>query len=394
MALKDILEKLRNRAGKPGKDGEPRKWRRWILPALALLLILGTLFGDNGGFVEVEPGEVAVKYNNTGFALFGEGSTVIKEQGVISFMPLFQRVEKLDIRPQIFTMLGTDAEVKTTHRGSLGTTTTPNHNRTKRLTVRAADGSNFYFERVEIHYQVVPSMAGEVIRQNGRGDDYKWRAMRVHSRGILRDEFGKHSFIDISNPQNYAEAITTAKLALNKRLEDLGIEVTTILISKPKFDQRVETAIEDRQESEQEVEVQEEKRNKLRQQKGRRVQQVEQEKNAEYQQLLGELAAQKQQAQNALIAAKREADKYFIDREASGVAYRDEKITRAKANAVAYQRQAEGVVAQINAIGEQGPDVLNREIAEHVLPQLEKVSARPFSRPSTPIDIRHLDRAE
>lgn len=388
MALKDILDKLR------AKDGEPPKWRRWILPLLALLFVLGTLFGDNGGFVEVEPGEVAVKYNNTGFGLFGEASTVIKEQGVISFLPLFQRVEKLDIRPQIFTMEGTTSTVKNKTRGTLSSKVVIDHNRTKRLTVRAADGSNFYFERVEIHYQVVPSMAAEVIRQNGRGDDYKWRAMRVHSRGILRDEFGKHSFSDISNPQNYAEAITSAKQALNERLKDLGIEVNTILISKPKFDQRVETAIEDRQESEQEVEVQEEKRNKLRQQKGRRVQQVEQEKNAEYQQLLAELEAEKRQAQNALIAAKREADKYYIDREAAGIAYRDEKVTRAKANAVAYQKQAEGVVAQINAIGEQGPDVLNREIAEHVLPQLSKVSARPFTRPSTPIDIRHLQRPE
>lgn len=390
MALKDILDKLRSRS----TDGPPR-WRKWLLPGFALLVVLGMLFGDGGGFVEVEPGEVAVKYNNTGLGLFGEPSKVIKEQGVISFMPVFQRVEMLDVRPQIFTMEGSTADVKNVSRGSLGgKKVIADHNRTKHLTVRAADGSNFYFERVEIHYQVVPSMAGEVIRQNGRGDDYKWRAMRVHSRGILRDEFGKHSFNDISNPSNYAEAITSAKQALNERLKEMGIEVTNILISKPKFDRKVETAIEDRQEAEQEVEVQEEKRNKLRQQKGRRVQQVEQEKSAEYQQLLGELEAEKRQAQNALIATKREADKYYIDREAAGIAYRDEKVTRAKANAVAYQKQAEGVVARINAIGEQGPDVLNREIAEHVLPQLKKVSARPYTRPSTPIDIRHLERPE
>lgn len=388
MALKDILDKLR------AKDGEAPKWRRWLLPLLALLFVLGTLFGDNGGFIEVEPGEVAVKYNNTGFGLFGESSKVIREQGVISFMPLFQRVEKLDIRPQIFRMEGTEDTVKSTTRGALGAQVAVDHNRTKRLTVRASDGSNFYFERVEIHYQVVPSMAAEVIRQNGRGDDYKWRAMRVHSRGILRDEFGKQSFNDISNPANYATAVANVKVALNNRLKDLGIEITNILISKPKFDERVETAISNRQEAEQEVEVQEEKRNKLRQQKGRRVQQIEQEKSAEYQQLLGELEAEKRQAQNALIATRREADKYFIDREAAGIAYRDEKVTRAKANEVAYRQQAEGVVARINAIGEQGPDVLNREIAEHVLPQLSKVSARPYSHPSTPIDIRHIDRPE
>lgn len=377
MGLRDTLGRLTQ------NQGGASLLKRWLLPGIAVIMILGLLFSDHSGVTEVEPGEVAVKYNNTTLGLFGEPATVIKEQGVVTFLPLFQRVEKLDVRPQIFTMEGTDPEPKRKD-GEV------DHNRTKRLTVRANDGSNFYFEKVEIHYQVIPSMAAEVIRQNGRGDDYKWRALQVHSRELLRDEFGRHSFMEIADPSTYSAANTRAKEALNQRLQPLGIEVTNILISKPKFDERVETAIEDRQEAEQEVQVQEEKRNKLRQEKGRRTQQVEQEKSAEYQQLLGELEARKQQVQNEAIAARREADIYFIEREAAGIAYRDEKVTRAKANEVAYQRQAEGVVAQIKAVGEQGPDVLNREIAEHVFPQLEKVDATPYHQANSPIDIRYL----
>lgn len=377
MGLRETLGRLKETQGGAGL------LKRWLLPGVALIMILGLLFSDHSGVTEVEPGEVAVKYNNTTLGLFGEPATVIKEQGVVTFLPLFQRVEKLDVRPQIFTMEGTDPEPKRKD-GEV------DHNRTRRLTVRANDGSNFYFEKVEIHYQVIPSMAAEVIRQNGRGDDYKWRALQVHSRELLRDEFGRHSFMEIADPSTYSAANTRAKEALNGRLQPLGIEVTNILISKPKFDDRVETAIEDRQEAEQEVQVQEEKRNKLRQEKGRRTQQVEQEKSAEFQQLLGELEARKQQVQNEAIAARREADIYFIEREAAGIAYRDEKVTRAKANEVAYQRQAEGVVAQIKAVGEQGPDVLNREIAEHVFPQLEKVNATPYHQANAPIDIRYL----
>jgi hypothetical protein len=33
-------------------------------------------------------------------------------------------------------------------------------------------------------------------------------------------------------------------------------------------------------------------------------------------------------------------------------------------------------------------------IAEHVFPRLEKVSATPLTRPSSTIDIRHLEGAE
>ncbi|MCB9545930.1 MAG: hypothetical protein H6706_08705 [Myxococcales bacterium] len=379
MGLREALGRLKDSQGKGSL------LRRWLLPGIAAVLLLGLLFSDHSGVVEVEPGEVAVKYNNTGLALFGEPASVVKEQGVLTFLPLFQRVEKLDVRPQIFTMEGTSDGGK--KGGEV------DHNRIRRLTVRANDGSNFYFERVEIHYQVLPGMAAEVIRQNGPGNDYKWRALQVHSRELLRDEFGRHSFLEIADPSTYGAANARAKEALNKRLAPLGIEVSNILISKPKFDDRVEAAIEDRQEAEQEVQVQEEKRNKLRQQKGHRLQQVEQEKNAEFQQLNAELEARKQQAQNAFIAARREADIYFIEKEAAGIAYRDEKVTRAKSNEVAYRKQAEGVVAQIRAVGEQGADVLNREIAEHVFPQLERVSASPYAQPTTPIDIRHLNNS-
>lgn len=352
-----------------------RTLRRWGLPVVAVLLVLGLMFSQSGGFVEVEPGEVAVIYNNTGLGLFGEPARVVKDQGVITFIPMLQRVEKLDMRPQIFVMEG-EREIDDNH--------------VRRLTVRANDGSNFYFDRLEIHYQLLPGSAADVIANNGTGDEYKWRAIRVHSREVLRDEFGKHSFLEIANPGTYDQATSRAKEALNERLMPLGLEVTNIPPPKPKFDVRVETAIEERQNAEQEVEVQEEKRNKLKQEAGRRIQQVEQEKNAEYQQLLGELEARKQQANNALIASKREADKYFIEREAAGQALRDEQVTRAKANEVAYRKEAEGLVSQILAVGDQGPDVLNREIAEHVIPQLQRVKASPYIRQTTPFDFRQL----
>ena len=51
------------------------------------------------------------------------------------------------------------------------------------------------------------------------------------------------------------------------------------------------------------------------------------------------------------------------------------------------------VLGCVSPVGEQGADVLNREIAEHVFPQLERVSASPYAQPTTPIDIRHLNNS-
>ena len=377
-----IKEKLRRKPPSEKSGEEPKKpgppWAkalRALLPISALLIILGTFVFGSDFAIEVEPGEVAVVYNMSGVGLFGEDAEVSKEQGVQFIWPYFQHLEKIDLRPQIFVMEG-NQDVSNDH--------------VKELTVRAADGSNFYFEKVEIHYQVIPAAAADVIRQNGPGEGFKHYALRVHAREILRNEFGRYSFLDIADPRTYGEATTRAKAALNDRLNPLGIEVTNIPPPKPSFDQRVEQAIEERQNAEQEVEVQQEKRNKLIQEKGRRVQQVEQTKNAEYQALIAELEAKKQQAVNGLIAVKREADKYFIEHKADGEAERDEKITRAKANEVAYQKSAEGLAAEIKAVGASGPDVLNREIATHVFPQLEHLKAVPYARSQTPLDIRYL----
>lgn len=356
-------------------DGGKSRIRRFILPGITAFVLLIFLLSDRGGFIEINPGEVAVKYNNSGLAMLGDPATVIKEQGVISFLPLFQRVEKLDARPQIFVMEG-DRDVDDNH--------------VRRLSLRSNDGARFNFERVEIHYQLIPSEAANVIASNGRGDDYKWRAMQVHARAVLRDEFGRHSFLELADPRTYGEATQRARDALNKRLMPLGLEVSNIPPPKPKFDEVVEKALEDRQTADQEVEVQQEKRNKLKQESGRRVQEIEQAKSAEYQQLIGELEARKQQATNTAIATKRDADKYFIERDASAKAYRDEKVTRARANAIAYSKEAEALAAKIRAVGDQGPDVLNSEIAQHVIPQLEKVSARPYASPTSPIDIRTI----
>jgi regulator of protease activity HflC (stomatin/prohibitin superfamily) len=363
---------LKRMAGAIG--GAP--WRRFLLPGLAALVVLSWVLSDGAGVVEVEPGEVAVLYNNTPLALFGEPARVITEQGALTFIPGFQRVEKLEIRPQILVMEGAEAM---------------DLDHLQALTVRANDGSNFYFEKLEIHYQIIPSMAVELVRTVGPGTAYK-TLVRVHAREVLRDAFGQYSFLEVANPATYGQATSAAKEALNERLAPLGIEVTNIPPPKPTFDDRVEHAIEERQNAEQEIEVQAERREKLAQEQGRKIQQVEQTKNQEYQQLVAELEAKRQQAANARIAATREADLYFIEREAEAKAYQEEKVTRAKANEVAYRKEAEALAAKIAAIGEQGADVLNRVIAEKVFPQLERVTATPISDPRTPIDIRYLEK--
>lgn len=368
--------------------------RRIILPVLAVLVLAFEFLFGSGGCVEIRPGEVGVAYNNTGIPLFGDRARTIVDQGIQTFIPGLQSIEKLERRPQILLMADEQALARKKGSDYAGLSFSSEQevtNRVRALTVRAIDGSNFYFDVLELHYQVIPKQADKVIDTLGPGDNFKRELLPIYTRGILRDEFGRYSFLEIANPTTYGTATNDARKRMNEELEMFGVEVIQIITPKPKFDARVEVAIEERQNAEQEIEVQAEKRRKLEQESGLKVQSVEQDKNAEYQTLLAELEAKKKEAENKLIAAKREADKYFIERQSTGQAYRDEKVTRARANEVAYRKQGEALAARIQAVGAQGTEVLNRVIAEKVFPQLNRIKATPLMTPAAPFDIRYLN---
>ena len=366
-------------SGIPGKILEKLKavggLRKIILPGVALLIVVRGLFTGGFGLVEIEPGEAAVVYNTTGLGLFGDQQRVIREQGTFSFVPWVQRVTVLDIRPQVLLMEGDHA-------------TDLNH--VKRLSVRASDGSKLWFDRLEIHYQAIPAAADKLIQHHGQGDAYKEHALAVHSREVLRNEFGSYTALEVADPSTYGPATVQAKQTLNERLEPWGIRVTQIITPKPRFQEAVEHAIEERQTAEQEVEVQREKRERLLKQRDRKVQDVKQKKNGEEKALLATLEGQKKEAENAAVATHREADKYSIRTVALCEAERDATLRRASANEVAYRKNAEALAAKINAVGSRGADVLNLEIAEHVFPQLGDLTAVPYARAPSPVDIRYL----
>ncbi len=353
--------------------------RSFILPLIAALLVAYGAGSGGFGVVEIEPGEAAVIYNTTGIAIFGDAARVIREQGTVTFVPWFQRVEIIDIQPTVLMMQGS-RDVDESH--------------VKQLTVRAKDGSNFWFKKLEIHYQADASKADTIISTHGRGLAYKHMAMRVHSREILRDEFGRYSFLDAANPASYGRATSIARSNLNRRLRRGGIEVTQVITPKPSFEARVEKSITNRQTAEQEVLVYAKQRLRLVKERDRKKQSIREKKSAEYQALLAQLAANLQKSRNRLVSVQREADKYSIGRKANANAIFMQRKTRSVAIAEAAKERARGLAAKIRAVGERGPDVLNLEIANHVFPQLQKVQAAPYARASRPIDIRHIESSQ
>src|SRR5688572_28234559 len=114
-----------------------------ILAAICALIVAGELLLGNGGCIEVEPGEVAVIYNNTGLGLFGDRQRTVVEQGALTFLPGIHTVQVLERKPQVFVMAAPETGGISYRDGSGDT----DYNFSSQLTVRANDGSNFYFDR-------------------------------------------------------------------------------------------------------------------------------------------------------------------------------------------------------------------------------------------------------
>lgn len=343
----------------------------FILPAIALLAVLAGMLSGGLGLAEIKPGEAAVIYNTA----FGKSAKVRLQQGTQTFIPILQRIEILNIEPHVLIMEGEGA-----YEG-------PDRNRVGKLTVRARDGSKLWFNRLEIHYEAIPSSADVLLRYHGLGDSYEGTPLIVQSREVLRNEFGRFSFLEIADPSNYGIATSRAKDVLNTRMEPFGIRVTQIITPKPSFGSDIEHAIEERQTAEQQVEVELEKRNRMIAQKERRVQDVIETKNKEHKDLIGILEASVQEARNRQISTKRVADVYYTSTVAQCEAGRDADLTRAEANKDAFRQEAEGLAARIKAVGQQGDGALDLAIAEHIFPQLENVEASPFATLPATVDV-------
>lgn len=277
-----------------GYQVPPRLVLRYIAIGLLVLFlaVLGLLGVD--GVIEVKDHQVAVIVNYV-----TKTSEVDLVPGNKIFIPFVEEVFLLDKSPNKFKMEG-KADISTDH--------------VRELTVRARDGSNFWFDSIEIQYQLVPAKAIEVLQDSGTGDAFKKFWLMSFARSVLRDEFGRFDPEEISNPGNYSIASVKAQDRLNAALAEHGIEVRQITIPKPKFADDYEKAIEDRKLADQEVERLKAKALQLEKEKAKRLAEIESKKGQEFAELKGQLAAGKTTAEADAIKLRREADAYTIQR--------------------------------------------------------------------------------
>lgn len=342
------------------------------VPGILLALILGVflflVLTGRAGIVDISDTEVAVVVNY----VTGE-EEVITTPGVTFFLPWLSEAYVMDKSPNEFQMTG---------KRNI------DYNHVRELSVRASDGSSFKFNVISLQYQLIPSQAAKVLQDSGPGEAFKRNWVRAFARSVLRDEFGRYSSEDIADPSNYTTATNQSKTRLNEYLKNHGIEILQIITPKPSFDIKVENAIEDRKNANQEVERLRIEQAKLINELERKLAETERTKASEYEQALGKLEADKINAETERVQIEKSADAYKITQINAGKAEEARKIQEARALENSARKEAEGLLARVAALERQGEVLVREELSR--LFQRVKFSVVPYRRDSSPVRVEHL----
>ena len=341
----------------------------WIAVGAILLVAFLMVATGQGGIVEIQDDQAAVIVN-----FLSGRSEVVTTPGYQIFFPFIQQAFLFDKSPQEFLMQGDVNEEP---------------NVIRKLTVRANDGSNFWFDEVKIQYEIIPSEAEKVLADSGPGEEFKRNWVRAYARSILRDEFGKFSAVEVADATTYRAATRASEERLNDELAAFGLRILQIPPPKPTFEVRYEKAIEDRKVADQNVERLKTQATQLEQERERRLAEIESSRAVEFEALKGELEAQRIAAEQERIRIERTADAYLTQRLGEGQAILAQLTEEARGLTEKARKEAEGLTA-ITAALETGGEVLVRERLAELLTQVE-FRLMPYSRDPRPTRIELLE---
>jgi membrane protease subunit HflC len=242
---------------------------------------------------------------------------------------------------------------------------------------------------MEIQYHLIPERADFVLSDSGAGDAFKVNWVRSFARSILRDEFGRFSAVEVADPTVYKGATLVAEERLNALLEPHGVHIIKIVTPRPKFEAKYEQAIEDRKVADQEVEKLRTRAEQLKQERERRMAEIDSTRTVEYEALKGELTAKIIATERERVKVERDADAYATERLGEAEARRAAMIEEARGLTEKATREAEGLRA-ITAALEQGGEVLVREELVELLRKV-KFTLLPYSRDPAPTRLELLD---
>jgi membrane protease subunit HflC len=297
---------------------------------------------------------------------------VLSEPGYHLFVPWLQELHLFDKSPNEYRMEGElPAGI----------------NRAPQLSVRANDGSSFYFESLSLHYALLPERGSLLLEDSGPGERFKATLPNAFARAVLRDEFGRFSAEEIVEPQNLHTAVHNSQTRLNELLLPHGVVVLEITTPKPRFDPEYETAIERRKVADQEVQHLQAKRLQLDQEKLQREARANREKEIERRGVLAELEQQLLVAQRDDIRVRTDADIFYEEKLRAAATTKAQKEQQARDLELRYRMENEGLTARLAALAERAESVLRAALIDKL--RSIEISLVPYSRDASPKELEY-----
>jgi len=306
-----------------------------VLVLAAVLVAYGTWrrTGDSG-IASLADDEVAVVVDR-----WSGARRVETNPGRILFLPLVEKVHRLDKSPRSLVLRGSRIS---------GETTVP------QLIARAKDGSSFRLDKVEIQYAIAPEAASEVLDDTGIAGSQRTKLLAAAARSILRDEIGKltaEAFVRGDSGPQIAEA---AVARLQELLRPHGVAILAVVLGKPVFDEEYEKAIQRRAAFAQESERLDADKDRLVADRPRKEAAADREKQVELAKLEATLAVDLGAARAEDIRVRQEADDYHASEVQAGSAARREKEGRAALQRDRYVAAARAVYREGVELEQQG----------------------------------------
>lgn len=335
---------------------------------LLLVFVAGAFISGKGGIIEVKDTEVAVIVNYLTGA-----EEIVNQPGYKIFIPFFAQAFVFDKSPNQFIMEGDQDR---------------DANNVRKLTVRAKDGSNFWFDTFKLHYRIMPGKADVVLHDSGPGENFKQNWVKAYARSVLRDEFGRFSTEEIADSESRKEATDKSRERLNQMLAPHGIFIMEVLTPKPTFEAQYERAIKDRKVADQEVQKLMGKAEQLEQERARRLAGIERDKATEYEFLLGTLEKDRISEEKIAVQVTKTADAYSIQRVAEGQAAERRLTQEARGLELQARKEAEGLTAKVEALAARGDILVREELAR----KFSRITFEiiPYRRDPAPTRIEHM----
>lgn len=253
-------------------------------------------------------------------------------------------------------------------------------NEVPRLSVRASDGSNVWFEDVRIQYTIDPDRVWDVLQT--AGGDYAWRhgTMDAYARSCLRDALGMYTAEEIVRQDNLRAARADATERLTRALKPHGLTVLELSVSSPAFPKKYESVVQRRQIAEQEAQKITQELQQLRASQPDRRAKLERDKALELTRMRTKLAAELAGARQSAFMSRGNADFAYGARVTAGERDRLERESQADALVAKYTAEAAGVQARAEALAAEGSMAVRKALVNSLKSVTFEIA--PLERPA------------